>query len=166
MTTAAIRAEAALMHVLGSMTISALRRNFLSHFAMARLARNFRVRARQRKFRLRVVIEGPVLPAARIVAGGAIFAQRAVVSVVLAVAIDAARGRVLEARRHVTGFAGHSRVLADQRKCRKIMVESHRRIPRGLAVALLAAHAQLAFMFVIARMAGNARRAQFYLTGR
>lgn len=108
---------------------------------MARLARNFRVRARQRKFCLRVVIEGPVRPATRVVAGGAIFAQCAVVPVVLAVAIDAARGRILEARRHVTGFARHGRMLADQRKRREIVIETHRRIPRSLAMALLATRA-------------------------
>ena len=141
MAAAAIRAEATLVHVFGSMTISALRRNFLSHLAMARLARNFRVRAGQRKFRLRVVIERPVRPAARVVAGGAIFAQRAVVPVVLAVAIDAARRRILEARRHVTRFAGHSRMLADQRKRGEIVIESYRCGPRGLAVTLLATRA-------------------------
>lgn len=102
MTAAAVRAEAALVHVFGSMTISALRRNFLSHLAMASVTGDFFMRAGQRKFCLRIVVECPVRPAAGIVTGGAIRAQRAVVPVVLAVTIDAARRRILETRRHVT----------------------------------------------------------------
>lgn len=57
-------------------------------------------------------------------------------------------------------------MLADERKRCKIMIESYRRIPRRLTVTLLATRAQLAFMFVVARVAGHACCAQFYFASR
>ena len=74
---------------------------------VTRVAREARVRARQRKLRLRRMIERPVLPAARVVAGRAVRAQRATVLVVLSVAVDAGNRRVLEARRGMAILARH-----------------------------------------------------------
>jgi hypothetical protein len=113
------------------------------------------MRSRQRILRLAVVIETPARPPIGIVTTCAIGAQPALVVVVL-VAASTDNPRVLERRRAMTFLAGYNRMPADQREPGQVVIECGRSAPTGVAVASLAAAAQLPFMRVVLLVARHA----------
>jgi hypothetical protein len=111
----------------------------------------------QRVFGLGIVIEAPAGPAVRVVTERAIGAQAPLVKLVL-VAARASRSGVLERSRAVALLAGHDRMATDQRKSREVVIERDRLAPIGIAVTLLAAGSQAAFVGIILLVAGHAAR--------
>ncbi len=95
--------------------------------------------AGQRKGRLRIVIEYPVLPVARIVTGCTVAAQCTVMLVLFGMARDAFHPGIFEACGGMTTCARNGGVLADQRKRRKFVIETDGDFPSVLGVTLLAA---------------------------
>ena len=86
--------------------------------------------------------------------------------VVLAMAIHAGDGRILESRRSMAILAYYRCVLADQRERREFVVESHGGLPIAFAMACLAARSQLAAMFVVFGVAREAVGRQFLFVRR
>lgn len=115
--------------------------------------------ARQRKMRLGIMVEAPERPCVRIVAKGAIGPQASFVMLVPMTG-GARQPRILKPPRPVALFAGRDGMASDQRKPREVVVEGSNAAPGALAVALLAAGAELAVMAIILAMAGHAGRRQ------
>src|SRR5215469_18378861 len=106
------------------------------------------MRASQRIFRLRVMIEAPARPSVRIVAKRAIGAQPAGMMLVL-VAARTRDGRALVRRGLMALFAWYDRVAPNQRKPRQVVIEARRLAPTGVLMALLAAIAELTPMWIV-----------------
>jgi len=121
---------------------------------MAGVAIKITVRTRQRIVGLGV-IKAPSLPAIRIVAVRAIRPETAFVMLVLVAGIAIQR-RVLVRGRPVALLARHHRVAPDQGKPRKIVIERRGSAPAALAVTFLAVVAELALVFVVCAVTGNA----------
>ena len=77
----------------------------------------------QRKFRLCMIERCQSSPRVGIVTLSAIRSERSVMLVLVAMAIDARYGSILEPPGRVTGLARQLRVLAQQRKSCEIMIE-------------------------------------------
>jgi hypothetical protein len=103
-----------------------------------------------------IVIEAPQRPAGRVVTSAAGAAERLGVDVVFLVAVDARHRRVRVGRRQVALLARHHAVQTDQREASHVVIETHAVTPARLAVAGLAARAQLAAMSVIGAMTAAA----------
>lgn len=117
------------------------------------------MRASQRIFRLRVMIEAPAGPSVRIVAKRAIGAQPAGMMLIL-VAARAGDGRALVRRGLMALFAWHDRVAPNQRKPRQVVIEGRRLAPSSVLMALLATIAELTPMRIVLAMAGHAGRGE------
>lgn len=99
MTTTAVEAELAVVHVIGAMTIgAAAAQPGLSGQGtpVARVAWHVEMRTLQRKVGLPVVVELPLQPVHRVVAQGAVVRVAVLVRIAIAVAFDTLRGRVAE----------------------------------------------------------------------
>jgi len=119
---------------------------------VAGLAIEIAMRPGQRVARLLVVIKAPPAPIVRVMAERAVRPQAAFMMLVL-VAGYASHRSILEQQRAMAFLAGHDGVATDQRKSRDVVIEEPNAAPVGLAMALLAANAQLAFVLVILSMA-------------
>ncbi len=126
---------------------------------MAGMAVEAPMGTRQRKMRLGIMVEAPERPCIRIVAKGAIGPEASFVMLVPMTG-GARQPRILEPPRPVALFAGRDGMASDQGKPRDVVVEGSNAAPGALAVALLAAGAELAVMAVILAMAGHAGRRQ------
>ena len=62
---------------------------------------------------------------------------------------DAGRRRILESQRPMAFLAGYDGVPTDERKPRQVVIEGNYAAPARLSVALLAAAAELTFVPVI-----------------
>ncbi len=146
------------MHVILLMTRIAIRRqrdlgNVPGH--VAGVAIEAAMCPGQRIACLGVMIEAPSRPTIRVVAERTIGAQAPLVMLV-PVAGGACERRILEPGRAVTFLARHDGVPSNQRKSRDVVIEERYAAPIVLAVAPLAAGAELAFMPVILAVAGDA----------
>ena len=108
-----------------------------------------------------VVIELPERPTIRVMAACAIIAERLLVHVVLAVAVIAACGDILESRGGLTLFAGRSGMQANQREVRQIMIEYHLVTPAAFAVAARTILALLTAMDIVGAVTVDAAGLQF-----
>ena len=117
------------------------------------------MRAGQPVSRLRVVIEAPPRPAIRVVAEPAI-RREAALMMLIRMAGDASRRRILERQRPMAFLAGHDGVSTDQRKTRHVVIEGHYAAPARLSVTLLATATELTFVPVILAVAGHTGRRQ------
>src|SRR5262249_16006573 len=125
--------------------------------AMARIALHFCTRVAGAQLGLGgIVIELARLPVTFSVAIGTVFAKRRFVLVVLAVAADASRRRILEHRALVTAPALLRCVLAQQRETRLGVIEVAGLFPVALGVAIGACVAERALVLVVLAMAINA----------
>lgn len=148
--TFAVRAVAALMHVVARMTVIAGRRQFFCLWialVAGRTSGSF-VRADQAEMRIAVVIEPGLLPFLRAVATRALGAELAVVHVIAGMTRDTIGGGGLVTLIWMTAVAGHVAVLAAQRITGLAMVEA-RLAPADFAVAVGADLAELALVRVI-----------------
>src|SRR5262249_11206976 len=82
--------------------------------------------------------------------------QRALVRVVVAMAVEALALRVVELRRLVAARALDLLVLAEQREAAEVMVEAHVLLPGDFAVARGAALAELPGVRIVSAMATDA----------
>jgi len=89
--------------------------------------------------------------------------QCCLVFVIVPMAADAIARRVLERRRHMTLFAGHRRMQAEQRKPRQAVVEDNAVAPTRGSVAAFALLAFLAMVDVVDLMTADALHRQFFL---
>jgi len=118
-------------------------------------AADFCVRTQQRKAGSRGVVELPDLPAVGCVTGGAVLAQRALVSIVLCVTAIAVLRGFLELLGQVTLPAGHHHVQPQQREAGQVVIERDI-VPADLRVALLALLAERASVGLVGSMARGA----------
>jgi len=103
----------------------------------------------QRKLRLRVVIEPPVLPVGRVVTTVAALAKSATVWIVVSVACETGVPGVVKRRGHVTLIAGHIGVRTDQWKTCKVVIEPQFCSPTGHVMTALALCAQLTHVCIV-----------------
>lgn len=92
-------------------------------FTVAGIAGESRVRARQRKISLMIMVELPCPPVRRIVAVIALLAETALVRVVVDVTGNAGAVRVVERRCRMALFTAYVGVSTDQRKAGDVMIE-------------------------------------------
>ena len=111
------------------------------------------------------VVELPVRPTVRVVAGGAAIAQRTFVVVVGLVAGDALGGRPTIPAVRMALFAAHRSVQTHQREAGKVMVEANLVTPSRLPVASGAVTSHTASMDVIRLMAAEAFFGEFLSLG-
>ena len=116
-TTLALPAEFPHMHIIFLMAADALGGQFdlLGRLAMTADTGQLGMCALQRKLRLLGVIELPLIPAIRRVAGGAFPAQSSFVHVLGCMAVNALLRRTLELQARMALRAGGEHVLADER---------------------------------------------------
>src|SRR6516164_3003949 len=136
----ALRAELAAVHVVPAVTrqaraVELVVRGDVHRLAMAGAAREPAVSAVEREMRLLRMIERPRVPIVRVVAQRAVEPERALVGVVVAVAVDTLPLRVMELRRLVAAVALDIAMLADQGEVAEVVVEAHVLLPCDLAVA-------------------------------
>ena len=121
------------------------------------------MRTGQRKMGLGCVVELPIAPTVRVVAGNALFAQVLLVHVLGTVTTDAFVGRLAECPRRMAFLAGNADMQADQRKTGEVMVELHLVSPASLVVAMLAVAAERTLVHVVNGMAAGAFLRQLLL---
>ena len=92
-------------------------------FTVAGIAGESRVRARQRKISLMIMVELPCPPVRRVVAVIALLAETSMVRVVVDVTGNAGAVRVVERRGRMALFTAYVGVSTDQRKAGDIMIE-------------------------------------------
>ena len=102
-----------------------------------------------------VVIELPERPAIRVMTARAVIAERLLVYIVLAVAVRATRGNILEGRGGVTLLAGRGGMQADQRELGQVMIEYHLVTPAGFSMATRTVFTLLAEMHIIGTVTIN-----------
>ena len=157
MTTAAISAESAVMHIVGSVTAATRARQYklvLQHGFVTRATFHALVTASERIGCLMVVIELPAVPTIRVMAGAALFAERALVVIPLGMAITADLRYTCKFQVGMTGFAGRRCMHADQWKLCEAMIERDR-MPADDSVATVAA-AVAALMRIVVFVAADA----------
>ena len=130
---------------------------------VAACASELRMRAGQRKMRFLRVIEFPNVPAVRVVAVGALFAESAFMDVVALMATIAFLAHAFVARARVTLRARHGNVKTDEWKTAQVVIERDIDSPPFRLVALFAILAELARMNVLRAMAAVACRAELLL---
>lgn len=154
----AVGSEAAVVRIVPVMALATLglgRDVQVERAAVTRVAGHRLMRARQHKAGVSTVIKGGGLPIRRIVAAGTLRPHGSTVYVVLVVAGMAVAGGVFEAQAVVAIPARQRRVLAKQRKVRKVMAETDARRERVLVVAVFALAAELVVVW-IRRVAAHA----------
>jgi hypothetical protein len=114
--------------------------------------------SRQRIARLRVVIEAPALPAIRVMTKRAAWPQAAFM-VKVVVARFASQRSTLESQRAMAFLARYDGMMPNQRKAGDVMIKGSPS-PVGVAVTLLAAAAQFAFVPIILLVTGDTGRPQ------
>ncbi len=156
--TLALPAEFPHMHVIFLMAADALGGQFdlLGRLSVAADAGQLGMRAQQRKIRLLGVIELPLIPAIRRVAGRAFPAQSPFVHVLRCMAADALLRRALEPEARMALRARREHVLTDERIGGQIMIEFDSTTPHRAAVAFTAIAAQAAAVRILGRVTGLA----------
>ena len=155
----AIRAELAVMDVVGAVAVRATTAEahlLLQRPSMAVVAGDVDVCPEQGERRLRIVIESPGRPADRVMTLAAVVAEPAAVVVILAMTVAACRRCVFEDLRNVTGIALLLGVPAKQRKRGQIVIEEHVLSPSQFTMAIGARRSLRAVMRIIRRVAGIA----------
>ena len=112
---------------------------------------------------LGVVIEFPDAPAIGVVAGAAMDAERELVNIVTLVARIAIQRFHLVAGVQMAFFARYGGMQSDERKTRHVMIKNHAFVPFLLVMAARTFLAFLAFVYVIAFMAGKTGIAPLFL---
>jgi len=140
MTAFALRAELAVVHIVLAVTTQARGveldiRGDVHSLAMAGNASDPAVSAVEREMRLLGVIERPRVPVVRVVTERAVEPERALVGVVVAMAVDALALGVMELRRLVAARTFDGAMLADQREAAEVVVETNALLPGDLAMA-------------------------------
>lgn len=139
----ALPSVGATVHIIRLMTLATLLTLELRQcLVVAAVARQPLMRARERKWRLFVVIETPAFPGGWMMATAAVVAEFALVCVIRAVAIHTGRCRTRKPGVLVTALTGRSGVHAQQGKMRQLMIELDVVMPAGFAVTLLALRTQ------------------------
>ena len=126
MTGLAVVAEASEMWIVAAMTGIAVIGNrgaAADGFTVACIAGESRVRSRQRKISLTIMVELPCAPVRRVVAVIALLAETALVRVVVDVTRNAGAVRVVECGGRMALFAAYVGVGTDQRKAGDVMIE-------------------------------------------
>ena len=122
---------------------------------MAKVALKPLMRPGKRVVGLATVIEAPKLPAIRVVAKAAIYAEAAFVMGILVTIGTFGRGVFIRLC-PMAFLAGHQPVQADQRETRQIVIEDNPLTPAFLIVAIPAVRPQLAFMRIVLLVTGDA----------
>ena len=136
-----VRAELAVVDIIRPVAVRALATQLLlggQGTPVAAFTRDVRVRTVQRKIRSGIVVEMPLLPVDRVVAGRADFSEAPLVLVVVPVAVDALLGCIAEHMSLVAVGALGFGVLAEQRETRQTMVEKDIVFPGALVVTVCA----------------------------
>lgn len=153
MTSAAVCAKFSIVHVIGPVAIAAAavsRFHLGERAAMALLAGNIDVSAGQWKVSLQVMIESPLFPGDRGVAGAAFIVEIAVVRVVFRMARNTGGFGFSECLGLVAVRALCNLVVrAQQRKRSQIVIEEHRVLPIDFRVAVLTLRAQRLIVGVV-----------------
>jgi hypothetical protein len=148
MTAATVGAEFAVMNIIGTMAAAAAsinRFDSVERGSVARIAGNFGVSAFKRKIGLYAVIERPDVPGNRVMAGVAAVIEIASMRVVFAMTGYAIG---FDVRKNPGGLigAGHGSVtisafvlsmLAQQGKCREVVIEEYGVVPVDFGVTIL-----------------------------
>jgi len=162
----AIRAELAVMDVVGSMAGAAVAvhgPHLGQRIAVAVIAGNFAVRALERERRLRVMIEKPDVPCDRVVTILATLGEVATVRIGLQVASRTSGFCRGESLRGMAVFALLFRVRSEQREIREVVVKEHRVLPVDIGVAAFAHGAERTLVRIVVGMARIAGRRERYL---
>ena len=154
----ALGAELPEVDVVLAMAGCAVRRqlHFRRWLAVAVDALQASVLARKRKIGLAAMVELPVAPGVRGMAGSAVLAESAFVHIAALVTAEAILRCTLERLRAMTLRAGHEHMHAEQRIVGEIMVEADVLAPRIGAMARIAARLQRAAMRVRGGMTADA----------
>ena len=161
MTAAAIGAKLAVVHVVGTMTITAAAVDTLhpgQSRSMAIVTTNFGVRAIKRKVGLQVVIECPEFPGNGVMTGITAIAHIALVRVVVTVARDTVDRFVGIGLAVVTAVAFLLLVFAQQGEARQVMVEKHRVLPVDFGMTALTLRTKYAIVWIVVEVARVAAR--------
>lgn len=133
----AIAAKTPAMGVIDAVTCHTGSVSFARRLRMTLLAAQIPMASIQRKVRLSVVIEGPVIPAPRVVAIVAAGTEISIMHIIAAVAFVATLRCGPELVVNMTFGTGHNRMQTNQRKHAHIVVETQLRTPAFLAMAAL-----------------------------
>ena len=165
MTAIAGRAVLAQMPIVLAMTGAALLRHLgrSRRFVVTVGALQLRVRAEQRKVGLLRMIEHPLRPAVRRVTALALFAESALVDIVMGMAVDAVRRRLRERERGMALRTARHAVQSEQREMREVMVEDDVAGPGFLAMAAIAAAREPAAVRILAAMTADAVEGELLL---
>jgi len=146
MTALALSAVLTQMLIVLGVTRNAVRRefDFMSRLLMAAGASDFAVRAGEGEASFLSVVELPNIPAVRVVAVDALFAQGAFVYVVALMTAATILRDAFVARAHVTLHAGNGDVQSKQRKAAQIVIKRDFDSPALALMTLLAVFAELA----------------------
>src|SRR5487761_2699739 len=159
MTFFAHAAERTAMSVFRAMTIVAVDRQLQVDRVfrlVARLACDFLVRAGQRIFCLRRMVEAPPSPAIRIVARRTLRTETSLMFVL--VTFFTRERRLFILRRLMTVLARHRSMQPDQRKAREIVIETCLLPPIVFIVAPLTSRTELVLVRILALVTGDASR--------
>lgn len=165
----AIRTELTVVDIVIAVTIRTLTAQAClraERAAVTAFAAHPGMRPEQRKVGLLVVIEMPLLPVDRVVAGRAGLAESAVMIVVVPVAVDAQFGCVSEDMRIVTVGALGFGMFAEEGKAGQAVVEKDLVFPGTFVMAIRAGDALRALVRVIFFVAGHTRTLEFDIEDR
>jgi len=160
----AILPKASIMDIITRMTVVAGTRqtHLLHRLRMTRVALQALVFSRQRKICLAIVIEVPVFPASRTMAGLALDTQASTVFVIFSMTSDTGNRGILKALRSVAVFTFHLHMPTEQWKRSQSMIEQSA-FPGGFVVATVALFAFLALVYIILTVARVAGFTQVFL---
>lgn len=121
---------------------------------MARLASQAFVPSAERKLGLSTVIEYPDVPSVGVVATCTLRPQRALMGVILGVAVHAGHLCIVELGARVAVFTGHGRVQTKQGEASQVVFEEDLLGPRFFVVAAGACPIELTVVNIVSRMTG------------
>lgn len=164
MTLRAVAPEFAVVAIVLGVAAVTLHRQFdlLTRLVVTARTGQLPMRAGQREPGLFVVIEIPVIPAARVVALAAGLAETALVFVIGTMTIAANARGVLEHAIHVTACAGQRVVQTDQREFGQAVVEGELLFPARFGMTFFAGVALLPLVYVVGAVAADAGRRQLW----
>jgi hypothetical protein len=166
MAATAIGAKLTIVNVVSAVATSAATANHLharKRAAMAGLAADIGVRAKQWKLRLHVMVKCPELPGDRVMACVAIIFKSTVMAIVLQMAGNAARLDIGKTLADMAVSTLILLVLTEQWKTGQTMIKKYRVLPVNFGMTLLAKRTQGCLVDIVTQMARIAARTQLNL---
>jgi len=156
MTATTVGPKFSIMNVVRAVTVDAACADLLHLFqraSMTAFTGNIYVATLQQEVCLDIVVKEPEVPRDRVMAGGAVIGEDAVVIVIFQVAGDTVFLGVNVDLGFVTIFAFHVVVFAQQRKFRQVMIEIGCILPSAFVMTIGALFSLRTFVHVVVNMA-------------